>query len=113
MLSFRAARRLDRLIDLSKAADERSYLELLVRAGTPAEREALGITVARAVGQWQGDADAVQTKIEIARNLTPEEREKLTNGGPKVVAVWRQEDGSPIGYKEGDKFTSVERGLDR
>lgn len=96
--------RLDRLIELSKAADERSYLEQLARAGTPAEREALGITVARAVGQWVGDAAAVQNRIETAKALSPDDKAKLANGN-KAVAVWAQEDGSKIGINEGYRFS--------
>lgn len=88
---------------MSKAADEKSYLELLARAGTPAEREALGKTVARAVGQWQGDAAAVQAKIENAKSLSVDDKAKLING-PKVVATWTQEDGSLMGPREGFVF---------
>lgn len=86
---------MDRLIDLAKSADERAYLELLSRAGTPEVRESLGMTVARATGSWVGDAGVTQARIAAAAQMSPAEREAQASN-PKILSIWGQEDGYAI-----------------
>ncbi|GAA5912503.1 hypothetical protein JCM8208_006619 [Rhodotorula glutinis] len=70
-------KRLDRLLDLSKAADEQLYLASLARQGTPAERELKGVTLTRALGTWLTDASRAD---EMAR-LDEGERERRRKAG--------------------------------
>ncbi len=55
------------------------------------------------MGQWLGDAGANAERIEKAKTLSMEDKEKLATGA-KVVSVWSQEDGSMVGPDDGYKF---------
>lgn len=103
-LRLRFARRLDRLLALTAAADEVSYIQQLARSGTPEERELLGMTVCRARGKWLTNA----TRAEAMAKLSEAERKALSNemgaGGAKAIAEWWEAGGRSLGEEEGWKF---------
>lgn len=92
--------RLDRLLDLTQEADEKSYLETLARSGTPYERERQGRTVCRALGQWLTDA----ARAEHVAQLGKEEKAALAKGRGKAVAAWRSSDDRGLGQEDGYQF---------
>ncbi|GAA5828083.1 hypothetical protein JCM11251_005722 [Rhodosporidiobolus azoricus] len=99
-------KRMDRLLTLSRAADETAYQSSLSRSGSPAEREEKGITVQRALGVWLSD---VSDLTAVGRDEGEGVRRKKEGGeeaAQKVVAEWRREDEGDLdeesGYKLGE-----------
>lgn len=100
MLTF-SVLRLDRLVSLSREAEEKAYLELLERSGTPLQREYQGRTVCRARGQWLTDA----SRAESIAAMTKEEKAKLSESKPaKAIAVWSEVTGRDLSEEAGMKF---------
>mgnify|MGYP001603743369 FL=1 len=95
--------RQDRLVTLTRDADEKSYLARLERSGTPEQREHWGRTVNGAVGVWLLDAATkIAAKAEgssESSNAKPKEK-----NAPNVVGSWSKRDGTPVGEEHGYTF---------
>lgn len=102
--------RLDRLIQLSLEADEKAYLELLARSGTPQQRESRGITICRARGVWL-TATQVQseTSTENRGAATKTGKKQGSSGGGKAIAAWWDREGRNLSEEMGWKFTCVDQ----
>lgn len=114
--------RLDRLLDLSKKADEQLYLASLSRQGTPAERELKGTTLCRAVGAWLTDASRADEMAQLDAGERERRRKAGTGvgagaagggsgatsgGGMRAVACFEAEDGRELTEDRGWKFACV------
>lgn len=98
--------RQDRLVALTRDADEKNYLLRLERSGTPEQREHWGRTVNGAVGVWL--LDAVQTKAASkAEQVLDETKSKPKSSGPNVVGSWSKRNGEPVGEEHGYTFKCV------
>lgn len=105
---MRAFVRLDRLITLSREADEQSYIASLARLGTPAQRESLGRTVCRARGTWltaTKPAASDQADRQKAKGKQPTGGGGGGGGGAMAVAAWWDVEGRALSEEMGWKFT--------
>lgn len=92
---------MDRLLDLTTAADELSYLSTLERSGPPAVREEQGRTVQRARGQWLTHA----AEASEAQTWTKEQRAaRADTGATMAICAWRSAMGYDLSEEEGWKF---------
>ncbi|GAA6021532.1 hypothetical protein JCM11491_006473 [Sporobolomyces phaffii] len=87
-------KRLDRLISLSRQADEENYRLSLARQGTPSERELDGKTLCRAIGTWLTDSSRAEELQELKKQGSGSSQTSIgTNGsGPRAIASFRAED---------------------
>ncbi|GAA5947595.1 hypothetical protein JCM3775_000127 [Rhodotorula graminis] len=119
-------KRLDRLLDLSKAADEQLYLASLARQGTPKEREPKGVTLMRALGTWLTDpsrademtrldarekeerrkAGSVTTAAAAAGTAGASVGAASAGAGQRAVACFEAEDGRELTEDKGWKFST-------
>ncbi|KDE03496.1 hypothetical protein MVLG_06009 [Microbotryum lychnidis-dioicae p1A1 Lamole] len=105
--TWRAADRhrikLDRLLDLTEEAEEKSYLATLARSGTPEQRETSGRTVCRAQGMWLTKSKRTDEILKMTREEKDEVRRKSAGGGG-VISTWRNCEGGDLDEANGYKF---------
>ncbi|GJN91923.1 hypothetical protein Rhopal_004948-T1 [Rhodotorula paludigena] len=107
----RYCKRMDRLLDLSRKADETLYRASLARSGTPAERELKGLTLMRALGTWLTDSSRVdKLKQEGGESAEDKSRKReggsaAATGGQRAVAAFEAEDGRLLTPEKGWKWT--------
>ncbi|GAA5923692.1 uncharacterized protein JCM15063_003730 [Sporobolomyces koalae] len=92
-------KRLDRLIALSRKADEETYRLSLARQGTPVEREAEGKTLCRAVATWLTDSSRAEELQELKRNKssnTAATTVSASTSTAKAVASFQAQDGREL-----------------
>lgn len=101
----------DRLIELSRTADEVAYLAGLARQGTALEREAIGKTIVGTTGLWiGGDAPSNELERSLSASVTQSEKADLGGREPRAYSVWSATDGRHIGLTDetlGSQFRSV------
>ncbi|GAA5867609.1 hypothetical protein JCM1840_002569 [Sporobolomyces johnsonii] len=101
-------KRLERLLALSREADEKSYRNTLARIGTPREREYKRRTLCRAIGEWLTDASDAE-EIQEAKNKrggAAAPRELFQKGQQRVRASFRAEDSRSLTVEDGWKFSA-------
>ncbi|GAA6064109.1 hypothetical protein JCM10212_002486 [Sporobolomyces blumeae] len=102
-------KRMERLLHLSRAADEESYQAQLARSGTPAEREARKRTVCRASASWLTDHVKLDEIRQRNQNVEEGKREgPVGDGGrgAKIVASFEAEDGWDLSEEQGWAFSA-------
>lgn len=89
----------DRLISLTREADERAHQEFLRRQGTPVERFRKGRTILGAIGEWVKESTKT---IETRKNGD-------STRAPPAISIWRMDEvGAEIGPDgHGSKFKCV------
>ncbi|GAA6033624.1 hypothetical protein JCM8097_004355 [Rhodosporidiobolus ruineniae] len=107
-------KRMLRLLDLSRTADESAYRASLLRSGSPSQRESKGLTVCRATGVWLTDTSKLAELAEMGEEERRgrRKREELAAGGgggaaggpAKAIAEFAAEDGRELGEEHGLKF---------
>ncbi|KAM0747776.1 P-loop containing nucleoside triphosphate hydrolase protein [Meredithblackwellia eburnea MCA 4105] len=91
----------ERLIALSREADEKHYVDNLARLGSPERRENMGRCITSAVGRWVGEAAREGSAEEaMLRRQQNSAEKKKSNGKSTIVSVWRRSDDAKIVAEE-------------
>lgn len=103
-----------RLLELTDAADEITYLSELAKSGTVKERASKGLTIPKATGGWQGESKLVDLELRKAESKRARKIEKEEEGmiegeeaevwegedGRSMISVWESDDGKLITQEE-------------